>query len=179
MIYKKYIHPAIALAILFAGVLTNPFLIYSNSNKEDGAGPLSLSTDIIQTASADSPKIVINPTLYNFGEVSVSAGVVSNTVDIKNDGKTDLIIDKIGSSCSCTTASLIINGVEGPKFGIGFDSKGWSATLKPEETAKLKIYYDPGVHGGHKGSVLRTITIYSNDPGDSKKKVKIELNQIE
>lgn len=58
MIYKKYIHPAIALAILFAGVLTNPFLIYSNSNKEDGAGPLSLSTDIIQTASADSPKIV-------------------------------------------------------------------------------------------------------------------------
>jgi len=140
-----------------------------------------IKEEISKSAKEDSPKIVIEPGYYNFGDVSQAKGVTTTTFTIKNEGKSELVIDSMESSCMCTTASVINNGEEGPIFGMsmhGNNPKDWQTVIKPGESAELKIYYDPNVHGELRGLITRTIDIYSNDPINFQKQVKIELNQV-
>jgi len=137
--------------------------------------------DIIKNAPKYNPKIVIEPSYYNFGDISQAKGITTTTFTIKNEGTNDLIIDNMESSCMCTTASIIYNSAEGPIFGMsmhGGNPKGWSVAIAAGEEAQLKIYYDPNVHGELRGLITRTISIFSNDPVNFQKQVKIELNQI-
>ena len=137
--------------------------------------------DIIKNAPKENPKIVIEPSYYNFGDISQAKGITTTTFTIKNEGTNDLIIDNMESSCMCTTASIIYNSAEGPIFGMsmhGGNPKGWSVAIAAGEEAQLKIYYDPNVHGELRGLITRTISIFSNDPVNFQKQVKIELNQI-
>ncbi len=130
----------------------------------------------------NAPKIVIKPSSYNFWDVSVAGGVVKTAMTIKNEGKSDLLIDDMDSSCGCTTASITKDGKEGPIFGMkahGTNPGGWSETLKPGETAEINIYYDPQVHPDMRGRVTRVITVFSNDPNTTKKIVKIDVNQVD
>lgn len=126
----------------------------------------------------DAPIIQITPTSYNFGSVSRAGGTVSTMMDVENTGKSDLIIKKMVSSCMCTTATIIKDGVEGPVFGMHGGSTTWSATLKPEEKAQLKINYDPNVHPELRGAVTRVVTIYSNAPRNKQKDVRVYINQV-
>ena len=50
--------------------------------------------------------------------------------------------------------------------------------IGPDETAQLKIYYDPTVHRNLRGPVTRIITIYTNDPINPQKDVRIDVNQV-
>ena len=137
--------------------------------------------DIIKNAPKENPKIVIEPSYYNFGDISQAKGIISTIFNIKNEGESDLIINNMESSCMCTTASIIYDGAEGPRFGMsmhGSNPKEWSVSIPPGEEAQLKVYYDPDAHGKFTGLVTRTIDIYSNDPIDFQKQVRIELNQI-
>ncbi len=128
------------------------------------------------------PRIDIKPSSHNFGDVSVAGGVVKTAMTIKNEGKSDLIIDDMDSSCGCTTATITKDGKEGPVFSMrahGTNPVGWSEKIKPGETAELNIYYDPQAHSDLRGHVTRVITVFSNDPKTSKKIVKIEVNQVD
>ncbi len=130
----------------------------------------------------NAPRIVIKPSSYNFRDVSVAGGVVKTAMSIKNEGKSDLLIDDMDSSCACTTATITKDGKEGPVFSMrehGTNPVGWSEKIKPGETAELNIYYDPRVHSELRGPVTRAITVFSNDPKTSKKIVKIEVNQVD
>src|SRR3989338_7321489 len=134
--------------------------------------------DIIKNAPKYNPKIVIEPSYYNFGDISQAKGIISTIFNIKNEGESDLIINNMESSCMCTTASIIYDGAEGPRFGMsmhGSNPKEWSVSIPPGEEAQLKVYYDPDAHGKFTGLVTRTIDIYSNDPIDFQKQVRIEL----
>lgn len=141
----------------------------------------NFKADLSKNAPQDRPKIEVTPAKYNFGDVSVAAGVASTLMNVRNKGTKDLIIDKITTSCGCTSASIIVNGVEGPKFsmpGHGKQPTGWSATIAPGGDAQLKVYYDPRVHKDMRGRGTRTVDISSNDPVEITKQVRIEFNQI-
>ncbi|MCH8329162.1 MAG: DUF1573 domain-containing protein [Nanoarchaeota archaeon] len=124
------------------------------------------------------PLMKIMPTSYNFGDVSVAKGTVSTTMNIINEGKGNLVIRNMKSSCMCTTATIIKDGVESPVFGMHSGPASWSQIIGPDETAQLKIYYDPTAHRELRGPVTRVITIYSNDPVNSQTKVRINVNQV-
>src|SRR3989338_4691531 len=62
---------------------------------------------IAEKAPADKPIISIEPSVYDFGAVSQSKGVVSALFEIRNNGNSELIISKMDTSCMCTTASII------------------------------------------------------------------------
>ena len=135
--------------------------------------------NLAKNAPADSPKIDISLLDYDFGEVSQIAGVVSYSFPVRNTGGSDLVINNLLSSCSCTSAALVVNGEEGPRFGMHNNPKNWSVTIKPGETADLKVYYDPNVHKEFRGSATREVTVFSNDPVDFEKSIKIKLNQVD
>jgi hypothetical protein len=140
---------------------------------------------LLASAPADAPKIVFAQTSYDFGEVSQADGVVFTLFTIKNAGEGDLVIDKLSTSCGCTMASIVYNGVEGPTFtmpGHGKENpKNWSVSITPGDTAQVKVYFDPNVHGKQKEpslDITRTVSVFSNDPVEFEKQIRIELTQV-
>lgn len=139
---------------------------------------------LIQAAPADRPIIMVNPDSFDFDDVSQEKGVVTTFFEIENEGKSDLVIEKLETSCGCTSASIIDHGLEGPKFsmpGHGANEQigDWQVIIPPGEKAQLKVYYDPNVHEDFRGAVTRTVSIFSSDPINFEKKVTIELDQVD
>ncbi len=136
----------------------------------------------LRPGSETSPVLKITPESINLKEVSVSKGTITTSIKIENAGKEDLVLNDMETSCACTSAALVYDGVEGPLFNMrahGTNPKDWNATIKPGETASLKIYYDPTVHDDLRGPVTRYIMIYSNDPKSPVKTVYVNLKQVD
>ena len=129
------------------------------------------------------PQIVVEPAVYDFGQVSTSKGIVSTMLALRNEGKAPLIINKMSTSCGCTSASIVYKGIEGPKFTMpGHGPKNpidWSVSIAPGDEANIKVYYDPNMHKDIRGLITRTVSLFSNDPVDFEKEVRIELEQVE
>jgi len=140
-------------------------------------------TWLAESAPQERPIIGLSPSLYDFGDISEAKGVVVTFFELKNEGKKDLIINKLDSSCGCTSASIIFKGEEGPRFamaGHGIENPtGWEIAIAPGEGAQLKVYYDPSVHQDFRGPATREIFVFSNDPINFEEKVTIELNQVD
>lgn len=136
---------------------------------------------LVKSAPEDRPIISVTPEAKDLGDVSQKKGIMTTFFEIKNEGKKDLIINRMDSSCGCTSASVVFEGREGPRFamaGHGIEnSTDWQVVIPAGQTAQLKIYYDPNAHADLRGPVTREISIYSNDPIDFEKKATIELNQ--
>ncbi len=139
---------------------------------------------LVDEAPDQRPIIVIEPSFYDFEDVSQKQGVATTVFELRNEGSNDLVIDRMETSCGCTTASVVYKDEEGPRFGmpghgINEDIGDWQVVIPVGETAQLKVYYDPDTHGDFRGSAIREIYVFSNDPIDFEKKVKIELNQVD
>lgn len=133
-------------------------------------------------APADAPKIKFDQELQDLGEISQAKGEVSADFNFRNEGESDLLIEKLSTSCGCTLASIIYQGKEGPRFTMAGHGKtnpdNWQVSITAGDWAILRVYYDPSVHKDLKGPVTRTISVFSNDPVEFEKKVIITLNQI-
>ena len=86
---------------------------------------------------------------FDFGEVSMAKGKVSHSFKIKNSGAGSLMINKIYTSCMCTEAALLKNGV---KFGpYGMPGHGFVPKIKQfldsGEGAEIEVIFDPAAHG--------------------------------
>jgi predicted RNA-binding Zn-ribbon protein involved in translation (DUF1610 family) len=130
-------------------------------------------------APAERPQIVLEPRHTDLGDVSTKEGKVETSITLKNTGQKDLIVDSFSTSCGCTTVSVVNNGQEGPVFGTGTPPEGWSTTIRPGETAELRVYYDPTFHQDARGPMMREIYVSSNDPVDPVVKAAIELEQVD
>jgi hypothetical protein len=118
---------------------------------------------------------------HNFGMVSVREGIKEVKIPLINIGEGVLKITGLDSSCGCTTASIVSNDGEGPRFymaGHGKNRKDWSTVIKAGEQAFLKVYYNPAVHPKTRGAVSRIVTVYSDDPANPEQQVKIKVFQI-
>ena len=91
---------------------------------------------------ADSPSIKLSTYNHNFGIVT-QGDVLDLSVKVANNGKSDLKIGKIKSSCGCTAAMMS------------------SKLIKPNEEGDLKIEFDTK---NLLGQIARTVTIFTNDP---------------
>ncbi|MEK7624137.1 MAG: DUF1573 domain-containing protein [Patescibacteria group bacterium] len=102
---------------------------------------------------------------YDFGAISMAAGKVKHAFKIKNTSNEAVAINKVYTSCMCTTATLI-NG--GRQFGpYGMPSHGAipkiNQTVNSNEEAIVEVVFDPAAHGpAGVGRIQRTITIENN-----------------
>jgi Protein of unknown function (DUF1573)/Flagellar-associated PapD-like len=88
------------------------------------------------------PKVQLLNSLFNFG-TALEGQMVHHTFQLKNVGKSELIIRGIKTSCGCTAAA---------------PSK---SHLAPGETADVSVGFDTHFQKGHQ---TRTITAFTNDP---------------
>ncbi len=144
---------------------------------------IEIRQKLIDQAPKDAPQLELSEDSHDLGSVKAGGDVISTDFEIKNSGASELIINKLDSSCGCTSATVIYRGEEGPRFGMaghGFDNpEDWSVAIAPGDSAILRVYYDPTMHADLIGPVTRTVTVYSNDPVDFAKKVTITLEQVE
>lgn len=86
---------------------------------------------------------------FDFGTISMAAGSVSHTFLVRNSNSQDIELDKIYTSCMCTTASLVINSKRLGPFGM--PGHGVAPTLKtiipPGAEAAVEVTFDPATHG--------------------------------
>lgn len=130
----------------------------------------------------DAPIIEITPKMHDFNFVSQAKGMVNTTMTINNLGTQDLIINGMDTSCGCTSAAIVSNGIEGPQFSMtmhGTNPENWEQIIPPGESVQLRIYYDPNVHAKMRGAVARSVYIFSNDPRNKKMEVGIRANQVD
>ncbi|MBI5306545.1 DUF1573 domain-containing protein [Candidatus Wolfebacteria bacterium] len=118
--------------------------------------------------------LVAEETNFDFGEISMAAGKVKHSFKIKNIGNESVIINKVYTSCMCTTASLTINNKQFGPYGMaghGLIPK-INQPVKPNEEIIIEAVFDPAAHGpAGAGQIKRIITIENN----SEKQIELQF----
>lgn len=138
-------------------------------------------TSTVSSTRSNGTLIVEEASNYDFGAISMSAGKVKHQFKIKNTGNGEVIINKMYTSCMCTTASLMMAGKQFGPYGMS----GHSAILKigqvinPNEEAIIEVVFDPGAHGPEgTGKVKRLIYLETNSEITPKLQLTIEAEVI-
>jgi hypothetical protein len=133
------------------------YLYFKLNGKTDPNYRLTITATIAEDNSkltpqqlADAPKVFFENAVFNFGTIK-QGQKVSHEFKFKNEGKSNLVIRKVTTSCGCTTINP--NDKE----------------IKPGESSSLTAVFDSS---GKMGEQNKSIVIVTNDP----KKQKITLS---
>ena len=102
---------------------------------------------------------------YDFGTISMAEGIVKHQFKVKNTGGEAVVINKIYTSCMCTTASLMMGGKQLGTYGMPghVAVPRINQTMSPNEEAIIEVAFDPAAHGpAGVGRIQRTVTIENN-----------------
>ena len=99
---------------------------------------------------------------FDFGPISMAAGKVSHRYRFKNESAAPVLIQRIYTSCMCTTATL----VKGMRMVGSYGMPGHgplpevNEKLVPGEAAYVDVVFDPAAHGpAGLGHTERVVTI--------------------
>ena len=113
-----------------------------------------VSANLVEDFSSLSKADLLNAPVFKVAATTVELGKIKgstqNEVEFKftNEGKSDLIIRHIRSTCGCTAVQQ------------GNQGKG----IKPGESSSIKALFNSG---GYTGKVTKAIYVYTNDPRNS------------
>lgn len=102
------------------------------------------------------PDISVTPLQHDFGQIE-QGKVLTVEIPTLNEGKGNLMIEAVSTSCGCTSA------------------RAEPETIPPGSEGRLIIRYDSGAHPD-RGPVRRYIYIASNDPDEAEVVVVITGN---
>lgn len=131
------------------------------------AQPDSQTNNVATALQNGGGTLSAEETSFDFGTVSMAAGTVKNEFRIKNTGSGAVTINKMYTSCMCTTATLKVGGEKFGPYGMpghGFIPK-IGQVINPNEEATVEVVFDPAAHGpAGVGRIQRVVTI-ENDGG--------------
>ncbi len=134
---------------------------------------------LIEEAGQNRAQIILEPTSFDFGQVSVAQEKVIKAFKIHNRGTADLLISNIKAHCGCTTASLEVDKAKSPYFGTEGSPAGWQAAIAAGKSADLEVVLDLKHRSITKGKLSRDISIFSNDLLYPEVKVSVEAEIID
>lgn len=94
--------------------------------------------------------VTATPEFYNLGNVAINGGLVTREYEVKNTSDKTLKLSRIATSCMCTTAKVKMGESESRFFGMemsGDRNPQVSLEIKPGETGKVTVQFDPAAHG--------------------------------
>lgn len=113
-----------------------------------------ISANLVEDFSSLTEKDLQNAPAFKVEQSTVDLGKLKGSTQnevefkFKNEGKSDLIIRHVRSTCGCTAVQ------QGPE-GVG---------IKPGQSSSIKAVFNAG---GYKGKVTKAIYVYTNDPKNS------------
>lgn len=136
--------------------------IYLNLNGENNYNnSIGVSATIEEDFSTLTPQELANAPVASFDSESVDMGDLKqgakgeHTFTLKNNGKRELIIRKVNSSCGCTAVSPSKN------------------VVAPGESVPIKVVFDST---GKKGRQSKTVTVITNDPKNPTVTLRVSSN---
>ncbi len=124
-------------------------------------GPAIDTVDDTKEVVTEGPKLSVDRTLHDFGEVPQYGGMVETTFTLNNNGTETLEIGTLTTSCSCTSAT------------IDNDS------LEPNKSATLTVVFDPDLHEEPFDVFKRTVFIPTNDSNNPESEVSVQVDILE
>ena len=150
---NKMLHWLIAISVIAIGIG-----IYRSQQQAAAPSPVPRVQAAVQSGGLVSAR-----PHYDFGTISMATGNVSITYRVRNASAAPLTINRIFTSCMCTTATLIMaSGRKQGPFGMPGHGplKAVSAQLAPGEVALLELVFDPAAHGPSGiGRIERVVTV--------------------
>src|SRR3990170_1744736 len=114
-----------------------------------------------------------NHTYWDFGDVPQT--VVSHSFTFDNDGVGDLVLSGAWTSCGCTTARIMIGGVESPEFGM-HSNPTWTGRVPALGTATLIVEYDALEHTDYYVGE-RSVFLRTDDPAQPEVEFRIAVRE--
>lgn len=144
------------IGIILAVLVLGGFIWIAKPNGQSSSAVSTTSNGTLTVEEANN---------YDFGTISMATGKVSHQFKIKNVGAEAVTINKMYTSCMCTTAELIVNGEQFGPYGMpghGASPK-IDQTINPNEEATVEVVFDPAAHGpAGVGRIQRTVIIENN-----------------
>jgi len=112
------------------------------------------------TVKQEGPNVSVSPTSHDFGDIVQSEGVVTTYFTVTNKGDESLEINRLSTSCGCTTATMD------------------KSPLQPRERREMTVVFDPMVHPDQFGSIERVVYLQTSDPDQSEIEIDITGNVI-
>ncbi len=91
-------------------------------------------------------RIEVNPASFDFGDIKQSDGVVTALFSVQNTGGKPLKINRLSTSCGCTTAKMEMSDIQ------------------PGEKRDMVVSFDPMVHPDQFGPIIRVVYLQTSDP---------------
>lgn len=113
-------------------------------------------SDLTPEQLANAPVATFDNTTHDFGEMN-QGDKKEHTFMLANDGKSELIIRNIRSSCGCTAVA--------PSTKV----------IAPGESAPIKVTFDSR---GKRGRQSKSITVITNDPKNPTSRLRISSNIV-
>lgn len=127
------------------------------------------------TGGSSDASLVTLESVYDFGEISMSDGIVETRYTLANTGDRPITIQDVYTSCMCTRAEIIESGVSRGIFGMPGHSQGPKPRVEilPGQLVVIKAIFDPAAHGlSGVGKASRSIYVKTN----SRQTPEIELH---
>lgn len=108
-------------------------------------------------------------TRYDFGKISMARGKVSHVFTIQNTGTGPVTIERLSTSCMCTSALLQSDGRTWGPFGMaghGFIPR-IDRILEPNGIATIEVIFDPAAHGPAGVGRIERIVSLENSAGET------------
>lgn len=105
--------------------------------------------DPLEAASRSASALTVAETLFDFGTISMAAGVVDTVFEVANPTERDITLTSLTTSCMCTNAFIQKGGERRGPFGMpGHVSVPLANEVIPAgKTLAIVVAYDPNAHG--------------------------------
>lgn len=141
-----------------------------------GQGTRSSQVIISSYSSTDQskPKAQIDKSSADLGPMKVSDEKSIDFV-IKNIGDKPLQITGLSTSCHCTAAKVIYEGIESQEYGMHATEATVISEISPSKQAIVRVTYRPFLMPVY-GFVEREAYVETNDPQNSKITFRVTTN---
>lgn len=160
--------------IVIVGAILILGIAFFLGNKYLGQGGTQQGVKGVSAYAKDdpaAPKIEIGENSFEFGKIQVT-DVAKHDFQIKNTGKSPLVISSLTTSCHCTSAILKVSGQpDTPEQGI-HAMQPWTREIASDQEAIIEVIYEPSKMPV-KGAVSRIIYLTTNDPSNTSPKLEI------
>ena len=145
---NKIVISLVTVAILFWGMF-----VYAKPNKTEIAttdSGIEQTTNQTSNNSSSTAVLIAPETFYDFGTIQMKNGKVSYSFNIINGGGTDILLERVTTSCMCTVAYIVNKNEKIGPFGMpghGGQVPKSNYTIRAGETLEIEAVFDPNAHG--------------------------------
>lgn len=132
--------------------------------KPDGrtAAPSAAPSALAVAPTSAGQGLVARESYFDFGSISMAAGKVTHRYWLHNESAAPVTIQRIHTSCMCTTATLVKGLRVIGRYGMAGHGPvpDVNQSLAPGEEAYVDVAFDPAAHGpAGLGRTERVVTI--------------------